>query len=213
MSSCREIKYCALEMLKQNNINVKPSDRNKVIVLLSEYIDCLIFNIVAVTCVICLNMNMKKVLHEHVNYYSRYIAKRCGSLSAITKPSKSMRGGAFNTAAFYGIQESQYKAENAGGNIMNIDWANNIARPRLDSTMTLMIGGGKYCSKLNKLLSKKIYHVFKHFKVTAKKGVRQIFLSIFKKYMDKLFKQIPKSKEVSYGQVKILVAKCKIMKK
>ena len=210
MSSCREIKYCALEMLNQHKLRVKSSDKERVVQLISEYMDCLIFNIIAVTCVICLTMDMKKVLHEHIDYYHKYVEKRCGSLS---KSSKLFKGGAFNTAAFYGINEPQYKAENAGGDLMNIDWANNIARPRLDSTFTLMVGGSRHCSKLNKILSKKIYNVFKYFKVTAKKGVRQVFLSIFNKYMDKLFNKMPKSKEISYSQVKSLVSKCKIMKK
>jgi hypothetical protein len=51
-----------------------------------------------------------------------------------------MRGGAFNTASFYGDVENAYRAENEGTDIMRIDYQNNLARPALG--LSNMTGGG-----------------------------------------------------------------------
>lgn len=216
MTNCEDVKYCVIEMLSKNKIEVYPNHRTKIIKILSDYVNMLIFNIVAVTCIICLQIGVKRLLKEHLEHLQGYIHKRCG-LSKIYKPQK-MGGGAFNTATFYGVHEPQYSTQNAGSDIMNIDWKNNIARPMLASTMT---GGrfgassrGKNCDRVHKMVAKEIYHVFKFFKVIASKAVREEFVNLFNKYMTELIENLAKSKTVlTADKLQRLLKKSKIMQK
>ncbi len=44
MDKCKEITFCAKELLKTHKIHIKDEHKNKVIALLSNYIELLIFN-------------------------------------------------------------------------------------------------------------------------------------------------------------------------
>ena len=86
-----------------------------------------------------------------------------------------MRGGAFNTAAFFGVDESRhYRAENVSGDIMNIDFANNVARPALGLQMT-----GGACSKLNKAVKKKMKKIFNNFNVKISDKMLDVIMEQF----------------------------------
>lgn len=218
MTNCEDVKYCVIELLSKNKIDVYPKDRTKIIKILSDYVNMLIFNIVAVTCIICLQIGVKRLLKEHVEHLQGYIHKRCG-LSKIYKP-QQMRGGTFNTATFYGIHEPQYSTQNVGSDVMNIDWKNNIARPMLASTMTGgRLGasgrhGRKNCDKVHKMVAKEIYKVFQFFKVTASKAVREDFVNIFDKYMTELIQLLAISKTtLTADKLQRLLKKSKIMQK
>ena len=45
MDKCNEITYCAKELLKTHNIHINDNNKKEVIVILSTYIELLIFNI------------------------------------------------------------------------------------------------------------------------------------------------------------------------
>ena len=77
MDKCKEITYCAKELLKTHKIHISDNHKDKVIVLISKYIELLIFNIVAVISIICLKIGVKKILSEHILHMSKYIDKRC----------------------------------------------------------------------------------------------------------------------------------------
>ena len=156
-SKCKEITFCAKELLRTHHIRIEETNKKEVVVLLSNYIDLLIFNIVAVISIICANIGVKKVISQHIQHLSKYIDKRCLNSRKAASGKKGMSGGAFNTAAFYGVAEPQYSASNEGANIQTIDFSSGIARNALGMT------GGSACAKLDKIILKKIRNVFKFF--------------------------------------------------
>ena len=152
-SKCKEITFCAKELLRTNRIHIEDNHKKEVVVLLSNYIDLLIFNIVAVISIICANIGVKKVISQHILHLTKYIDKRCLNKRAAgagaAKKKGGMSGGAFNTAAFYGVAEPQYSASNEGANIQTIDFSSGIARNALDMTGG---SGGSACVKLDKII-------------------------------------------------------------
>ncbi len=171
----------------------------------------------------------KQILNNHMNYLIHYINKYCNS-SRITGNSTTvivsikgsngqqqnklsrggMKGGAFNTAAFFGVDESRhYRAENVSGDIMNIDFANNVARPALGLQMT-----GGACSKLNKVVKKKMKKIFNHFNVKISDKMLDVIMEQFQEIINNFIKKLTDTKatELKYANFKKLIYKSKIMK-
>ena len=216
MVDCKDIKICSQELLKiiKAEKDIKPVDERKILLLLSEYIDRLIFNIGALSSLLCLKIGIKRVLKEHSNFLMHYLNKYCKTKSK-SKPSRknsnSMKGGAFNTAQFFGVDESnRYKVQNEGADLLKIDFNNNIARPEIG----LMTGGQK-CNKLNKIVKKKMKSVFAHFGVKIDNDSLEIIMNKFNDVLDDITDKIKKTKgsAVTYSNVKIILSKGKIMKK
>ena len=217
MDKCKEITYCAKELLKTHRIHINETHRNEVIVSLSNYIDLLIFNIVAVVSIICANIGVKKVISSHIQYLSKYIDKRCLKKSAskarnarnASKTGK-MKGGAFNTAAFYGAIEPQYSKDNATNDLLNIDFEGGIARNALNMTG----GGGPNCIKLDKIILKKIRNVFKFFNIKVEKAAVNNIKTKYDMIIDDLLHCIKNIKgEITCKKVDALILKSKFMKK
>jgi hypothetical protein len=208
---------------------VNKMDEEKIVMLMNIYIDRLIFNIASLCALLCLKMGVKQILHNHMTYLIFYINKYCSSSRIAKKTtavlvsvkggsqqqqqqkgSKGMSGGAFNTAAFFGVDESRhYRAENVSGDIMNIDFANNVARPALG----LQMSGGA-CSKLNKIVKKKMKTIFKQFDVKISDKMLDVIMEKFNDILNDFTKKIvgTKSSELKYANFKKLVYKNKIMK-
>ena len=159
---------------------------------------------------------IKRVLKEHSNFLMHYLNKYCKTKTkSATKPSRknsnSMKGGAFNTAQFFGVDESnRYKVQNEGTDLLKIDFDNNIARPEIG----LMTGGQK-CNKLNKIVKKKMKSVFAHFGVKIDNDSLEIIMNKFNDVLDDITDKIKKTKgsAVTYSNIKIILSKGKIMKK
>ena len=222
MADCKDIKICSLELLKKikHHKRINKIDEEKIVKLMSVYIDKLIFNITSLCALLCLKMGIKKILDSHVNYLLFYINKYCKSSrfnnkgtmtnGTTTKGSKGMKGGAFNTAAFFGVDESRhYKVENVGTDVMNIDFSNNIARPALGLQMT-----GGSCSKLNKIVKMKMKKIFSHFNVKIGDKSLDIIMLKFNDILNDLTEKLnnSKSSELKYSNFKKLIYKSKIMK-
>jgi hypothetical protein len=212
-SKCKEITFCAKELLRTNRIHIEDNHKKGVVVLLSNYIDLLIFNIVAVISIICANIGVKKVISQHIQHLSKYIDKRCLNKRAGAKAASgkkgSMSGGAFNTAAFYGVAEPQYSASNEGTNLQTIDLSSGIARNALSMT-----GGAGACVKLDKIILKKIRNVFKFFNMKVDK---EAIINIKAKYdtiIKDLYECVKKIKgDITASKVASVIKKSKIMKK
>jgi len=215
-SKCKEITFCAKELLRTYRIHIEDNHKKEVIVLLSNYIDLLIFNIVAVISIICANIGVKKVISQHIQHLSKYIDKRCLNKRAATKAKGTkMSGGAFNTAAFYGVAEPQYSASNEGTNIQTIDFSSGIARNALDMT-----GGGSgssgsgACVKLDKIILKKIRNVFKFFNMKVDKEAISHIKAKYDTIIQDLYECIKKIKgDITASKVASVIKKSKIMKK
>ncbi len=223
MADCKDIKICSLELLKKikHHKRINKIDEEKIVKLMSVYIDKLIFNITSLCALLCLKMGIKKILDSHVNYLLFYINKYCKSSrfnnkgtmtngTTTTKGSKGMKGGAFNTAAFFGVDESRhYKVENVGTDVMNTDFSNNIARPALGLQMT-----GGSCSKLNKIVKMKMKKIFSHFNVKIGDKSLDIIMLKFNDILNDLTEKLnnSKSSELKYSNFKKHIYKSKIMK-
>ena len=231
MIDCEDIKLCSLELMKsiRRRKPINKMDEGKIVMLMNIYIDKLIFNIASLCALLCLKMGVKQILNNHMNYLIHYINKYCNS-SRITGKSTTvlvsikgsngqqqnklsrggMKGGAFNTAAFFGVDESRhYRAENVSGDIMNIDFANNVARPALGLQMT-----GGACSKLNKVVKKKMKKIFNHFNVKISDKMLDVIMEQFQEIINNFIKKLTDTKatELKYANFKKLIYKSKIMK-
>jgi hypothetical protein len=212
MDKCKEITYCAKELLRTRKIHISDNHKNKVIILISKYIELLIFNIVAIISIICLKIGIKKILSEHILNMSKYIDKRC----LLSKPKKKvggrMSGGEFNTAAFFGVNEPQYSANNDTSDLLKINFQENIARNAIP-----MSGGGSSksnCAKLDKIILRKIRSIFKFFNIKYNKDVPEQIKSKYHVFIEELVEKIKNIKgEITSKKVELLIYKSKIMKK
>jgi len=233
MTNCKDIEYCVMELLNKNKVNIDKKDNARVVSILVRYVNHLIFNMVAVACLICLTIGIKKLVKEHVQHLEGYIIKRCklsgknwalgrmnglvpvGRMKGLVPAGRMNGGSAFNTAAFFGVPEPQYSVANAGGDVMNIDWNNNIARPMLASTMT----GGRHvisqrpkssCNKLQQTISREIYNVFKFFKISSNKEARDEFIRLLNVFVSELFAKLHKTKVLTAKRLIDILKKSKI---
>jgi hypothetical protein len=207
MEKCKEITFCAKELLRTNRIQVSDANKKEVVAVLSNYIDLLIFNIVAIVSIICANIGVKKVVLQHIHYLSKYIDKRCCKKTAKTA---KMSGGAFNTAAVYGVSEPRYSVENAGRDLLTIDFTSGMARNAIP-----MMGGYKTpaCTKLDKIIIRKIKNVFKFFGLSVNKDAVAHLKNKYDTIVDELFACIKKIKGyVTPAKVSQIIQKSKIMK-
>jgi hypothetical protein len=218
MYKCKEITFCAKELLKTHRIQVSEANKKDVVDLLSEYIDLLIFNIVAVVSIICANIGVKKVILQHINYLSKYIDKRCCNKKPIVAAKARMSGGAFNTAAFFGVSEPRYTVENEGRDLLTIDFMSGTAR----NAIPMMGGGSKAhahlktpsCIKLDKIIVRKIKNVFKFFGLGVNTEAVSHLKAKYYMIVEELFESIKKIKGViTPAKVSQLIHKSKIMKK
>jgi hypothetical protein len=220
MDKCKEITLCAKELLRTHRLRVSDANKKEVVALLSNYIDLLIFNIVAVVSIICANIGVKKVILQHVHYLSKYIDKRCCKKGkAVAAKPVRMSGGAFNTAAFYGVSEPRYSVENAGRDLLTIDFTSGMARNAIP-----MMGGGSgnahphlktpSCIKLDKIIIRKIKNVFKFFGLAVNKDAVAHLKTKYDAIVEELFESMKKAKgELTPAKVSQFINKSKIMKK
>jgi hypothetical protein len=218
MDKCKEITFCAKELLRTHRIQVSDANKKEVVALLSDYIDLLIFNIVAVVSIICANIGVKKVILQHIHYLSKYIDKRCCNKKSAKAAKGKMSGGAFNTAAFYGVSEPRYSVENVGRDLLTIDFTSGTARNAIP-----MMGGGSgghphlktpSCIKLDKIIIRKIRNVFKFFGLAVNKEAVAHLKTKYDTIVDELFECMKKAKgELTPAKVSQFINKSKIMKK
>lgn len=208
MEKCKEITFCAKELLRTNRIQVSDANKKEVVAVLSNYIELLIFNIVAIVSIICANIGVKKVVLQHIHYLSKYIDKRCCKTAAKAKTVK-MSGGAFNTAAFYGVSEPRYSVENAGRDLLTIDFTSGMAR----NAIPMMGGYPAACTKLDKIIIRKIKNVFKFFGLSVDKEAVTHLKQKYHMIVDELFVCIKKIKgDITSAKVSQIIKKSKIMK-
>jgi hypothetical protein len=210
------VQHCAKELLKTHRIQVSEANKKEVVDLLSEYIDLLIFNIVAVVSIICTNIGVKKVILQHINYLSKYIDKRCLRKKPTAATKAKMSGGAFNTAAFFGVSEPRYTVENEGRDLLTIDFMSGTARNAIP-----MMGGKAHthsktpsCIKLDKIIVRKIKNVFKFFGLGVNTEAVSHLKAKYDMIVEELFESITKIKgAITPAKVSQLIHKSKIMKK
>ena len=228
MSNCQKIKYCASEILnhvKSKKVISKKSEA-KILLLLSKYIDKLIFNFVAIAALISLKAGVRKILDKHMVFLSKYITTLCFDKKGC------MKGGAFNTLAFFGGDETMYKQEYEGGDVMEANLNYGVVRPALETTMQTQEGGGKRrkrrkhirtsgasklvkCKKVSAILKVKLAYVFKFFKVKITKTSINVISKKLETFLNTFIIKLIKSKgkELTLSGVKKIMVQNKIIKK
>lgn len=226
MSNCQKIKYCANEILNHIKSKRVVSKKNeaKIVILLSKYIDKLIFNFVAIAALISLKAGVRKILDKHMVFLSKYITTLCFDKKGC------MRGGAFNTLAFFGGNEPMYNSENECGNVMEANLEEGFVRPPLGITgMQTQEGGGKRrrrrrtpgasklvkCKKVSGILKVKLAYVFKFFKVKITKVSINVIAKKLETFLNTFIIKLIKSKgkELTLSGVKKIMVQNKILKK
>jgi len=221
MSNCQKIKYCASEIL--NHIKskkvVSKNNEAKIVLLLSKYIDKLIFNFVAIAALISLKAGVRKILNKHMEFLLKYINTLCFNNK------NCMKGGAFNTLAFFGAEELMYKTENEGGNVMEANLQEGFVRPALNTTMSRHEGGGMHkkpnvsnlvkCKKVRGILKVKLANVFKFFKVKITRKSINIIANKLETFLNTFIIKLIKSKgkKLTLSGVKKIMVQNKIIKK
>lgn len=225
MSNCQKIKYCANEILyhvKSKKVVSKKSEA-KIVLLLSKYIDKLIFNFVAIAALISLKAGVKKILDKHMVFLSKYITTLCFDKKGC------MKGGAFNTLAFFGGDEPMYKQENEGFDVMEANLKEGFVRPKLGLTVQTQEGGGKRrkrrrtsgssklvkCKKVSGILKVKLAYVFKIFKVKITKASINVIAKKLETFLNTFIIKLIKSKgkKLTLSGVKKIMVQNKIIKK
>jgi len=222
MTDCKNITYCSESLLKKYKISKNLTNEKEIVNIISLFIDRLIFNISALIALICLKIGIEKIHNKDVSNMAELLNKR---LTVNSKNKKKYSGGAFNTAAFYGVHEKAYSVDNLTKDVMQMNIEAGIARPALGSTQ-LFVGGDcnscssnggsitKFtgCNKVSMIVKRKISKIFKYFKVTLEKEALNGLITLFNKILEDLFIKLSNIKGgITEEKVKVLVLKYKFM--
>jgi len=224
MTDCKDITYCSEYLLKKYKIIKKSTseEEKEIVNIISLFIDKLIFNISALISLICLKIGIEKLHSKDVSNMADLLNKR---LTVNSKNKKGYTGGAFNTAAFYGVHEPAYSIDNLTKDVMQMNIEAGIARPALGSTQ-VFIGGDRNsrtsiggtistftgCNKVSMIVKRKISKIFKYFKVTLEKEALHGLITLFNKILEDLFIKLENIKGVITDEkVKAIVLKYKFM--
>ncbi len=127
----------ALEFILQYNIALPES----LLPRLTMHIDALIFNMVAVACVVAMLTDKKTVQKEHLKSVEGYVQSKCGTMR------RKIYGGMSMPSDFYAYPHPAYSPANENTNATHashVDFAAGIARPAMGPALEAapMSGGG-----------------------------------------------------------------------
>lgn len=130
----------AKEFILQYNIALPES----LLPRLTMHIDALIFNMVAVACVVAMLTDKRMVQKEHLKSVEGYVQSKCGTMR------RKIYGGMSMPSDFYGYPHPAYSPDNENTNnthVSQVDFAAGIARPAmgpaLESSAGMSGGGAK----------------------------------------------------------------------
>ena len=110
---------------------------------LTMHIDALIFNMVAVACVVAMLTDKRTVQKEHLKSVEGYVQSKCGTMR------RKIYGGMAMASDFFGYPHPGYDAANVNTNnthVSEVDFASGAARhamgPPLEAPMRPPMSGG-----------------------------------------------------------------------
>ena len=116
---------------------------------------------------------------------------------------------------FFGSNSESYN-QNIGSDLLQVDFANSIARPALGSTMESMIGGGKggccNCKKnklvFNKELLQIVSKILKEHKIKIDKSLKQELINTINSYIYLITNKLYKGKKnLNLNKMKSIIKK------
>lgn len=178
------IKKFIKKTLELNNIKIKEKSSEKVISLLCDYINTLIFNIASIASIIALLNNSKKITKETIKIISEYINSKCSIHTTY-----SSKGGTVLPPSYFGADESgTYSTSNPSSDVLVVDWAAGEARPALGSGQS---GGGSKKSKVN-VIKNYIKQALAHYEISASPEMINELFKIFNRHFEILIKELKK---------------------
>ena len=185
----------AEKILNDHEIAVNKKDKYKMIEQLALYFDALIFNIVSIICLITVINNSTKITQNTLAVAKKYIESKCQFNYAMT-------GGRMGSATFLGAHESMYSANNSVANVLNVDFANDIARPQ--------IGGS--IDKTYKFVSIYMNSILSYHTVRADKEIKKQIFDIIKYHIKCLLGHLKeKNKTLTFKELNKIVKNNKIL--
>ena len=177
------IKKFIQKTLELNKIKIKDKSSDKVISLLCEYINTLVFNIVSIASIIALLNKSKKITKETIKIVSEYINNKC-----LIHTTYSSKGGTVLPPAYFGTDESKsYSSSNPTNDVLIVDWAAGEARPALGGQS----GGSIKKSKVN-IIKNYIQKVLDHYEIKASTEMMNELFKIFNYHFEILIKELKK---------------------
>lgn len=203
-----KLKLFVTGLLNSNSIVIsKKTDQDILINQLVIYIDALIFNIISIGCIISIINNSNSITKETLPIIKLYIEDKC---EFKYKKSKKIMGGAFNTAAFYGANESMYKVENQGSDILGIKWSEGIIRPTIGQA-----GGGygnKYKNSSYNYIKSHVLNVLQYHNISAPKSILDELIKLIDHHIKCLIMNMKKcKKELTLNCIEKIIMKNKIL--
>lgn len=124
--------------LELNGIKIKDKSSDKIISLLADYTNTLIFNIASIASILALLNKSKKVKKEMIVIINNYI----NSKFKLTSKSYNSKGGAdVLPPKFFGETESAYSTSNPTNDVLKVNFADGIARPAIGGSRKKIRGG------------------------------------------------------------------------
>jgi len=176
------------KVFKNYDIKVSPKDYYKVTQQFAIYLDSLVFNVVSSVCLLSVLNNSKKLTNESLMMAKKHFHNNKFKFIKLSK-NTNMKGGTFNTAAFYGAKEPMYSASNDTSDLLNVDFEKGILRPKIGQD------GGCGCDKqsggkvaknyVDKFISSQVKKVLKYHDIKSTKKINDELCGIIKLHLNK----------------------------
>jgi hypothetical protein len=155
-----------------HDVKIAAKDKYAIIQQVAIYLDSLIFNLIALPCLIAIINNSSHVTEKTLEAAKQNMSKGC------RKTMTGGTGGSLGNPSFVSIDQPMYSAGNPTNDILQIDWESGFVRPQI---------GGSHSTRskdLDKIVMKYINEVLKYHEVTASKTIKSTLAATIKMKVD-----------------------------
>jgi hypothetical protein len=198
-----DLKIFTKELLKSNGIKKSTDKTNKldkIDKILSIYLEVLLFTIISLLAVLCIFDNSKTIKKSYVCFVNKYIKNLC----SCNKNSKITGGCTGMPLEYYGINSNNY-IDNAGSDILKVNWEAGILRPAINNTE--FKGGSNGKSKKQNTIKIYIIKLLNYYKLKVSKNTVNELFKIFKCHLNCIINMIKNNKNCYH-----IISKSRIMK-
>ena len=146
--------------------------------LLCKYIETLIFNIISIASIITMINNSDTIKKQTITLVKSYINDKCNH--------KFTGGTTGLPSEYYGVDSGLYSSNNAGSDILNIDFASGMLRPQ--------IGGGGHKNTYDTIFMNKIREILNYYKLKSSDSINNSLLKLIYLHINCFFKQLKTSR-------------------
>jgi hypothetical protein len=165
------------KVLTSHDVKIAPKDRYSIIQKIALHIDSLIFNLIALPCLIAIINNSSTVTEKTLEASRQNFTKGC-------KTKMSGGDGRLGCPSFVSIDQPMYSAGNPTNDILGVNWSAGFARPQIGGSHDMK------STELDKIVAKYVNEVLRYHEVTASKSVKKSLAVMIKEklhcFMDAL---------------------------